>query len=312
MSVGIYEPAFEAIQQALEFDEKADYGSSRKYYMLGIELFLENVIKETNAKSKILIFSKIGEYLDRAEHLDELILQQSNEIVHTPGKHIKAIEHAFIVFHTLKQKRLFKLFTKKPKEDITPHVFGVPLKDVEKDPETNTPKVAKQCIEYLQNHVKLQGIFRISASGAELDELKKRIDNNETVDFNTYKDPHTIACLLKAYIRELPEPILTYELYNEFLLAQAIQDENECIIKFRSLVALLPPENVLFLRYLITFILKVSEYSDINFMTIPNLTIVFGPSLLNSKIVTIDDLVSHIGDINNAVRILIQDYNKIF
>ena len=40
------------------------------------------------------------------------------------------------------------------------------------------------------------------------------------------KDPHNVACLLKLYVRELPEPLGTFQLYDEWVKVSSLADEN--------------------------------------------------------------------------------------
>lgn len=60
-----------------------------------------------------------------------------------------------------------------------------------------------------------EGIFRISGNTREVNDLKARIENGHDVVLSDYS-PHTVACLLKLWLRELPEPLMTYDLYDDF------------------------------------------------------------------------------------------------
>ncbi|XP_028256192.1 rho GTPase-activating protein 1-like [Parambassis ranga] len=71
------------------------------------------------------------------------------------------------------------------------------------------------------------------------------------------EDIHLAAVILKIFLRELPEPLLTYQLYNDIV----------------NLASASP-------RYLITFLAQVSANSEVNKMTNSNLAVVFGPNLL--------------------------------
>src|SRR5690606_15701321 len=90
----------------------------------------------------------------------------------------------------------------------------------------------------------------------QLKKYKAQIDNGETLDFQKMKTPHYAANLFKAYLRELPKPILPFELYHAFLeaggmysilvishLYVALQDKEKRVEKFKSLIEKLPPLN---------------------------------------------------------------------
>jgi hypothetical protein len=63
----------------------------------------------------------------------------------------------------------------------------------------------------------VQGIFRISGTKDEVDSLKTSFDSGLDVDFNKVKDPHAVSNILKQYLRELPDPLLTFDKYDTFI-----------------------------------------------------------------------------------------------
>ncbi|CAG01094.1 unnamed protein product, partial [Tetraodon nigroviridis] len=93
-------------------------------------------------------------------------------------------------------------------------------------------------------------------------------------------DPHAIAGALKSYLRELPEPLMTLELYDEWIQASNIQDMDKRLQALMGTCEKLPTDNLNNFRYLIKFLAKLSEYQDANKMTPSNMAIVLGPSLL--------------------------------
>jgi hypothetical protein len=56
---------------------------------------------------------------------------------------------------------------------------------------------------------------------SEIEDYKDQFDNGVEVDLNECKNVHTVAGLLKLWLREMPEPILTFELYVQLLLCRA-------------------------------------------------------------------------------------------
>jgi hypothetical protein len=69
----------------------------------------------------------------------------------------------------------------------------------------------------LRNHYTLEGIFRLSGAAAEIQELKQDFDKGNDVDLQDCNDPHVVAGLLKQFLRELPDPIFTYDMYDNFI-----------------------------------------------------------------------------------------------
>ena len=63
----------------------------------------------------------------------------------------------------------------------------------------------------------VEGIFRISASSTKLQKYKNEYNRGLPVEFPEKIDPHTVAGLLKLYLRELPEPVIPFNMYSSFV-----------------------------------------------------------------------------------------------
>ncbi|XP_060219487.1 rho GTPase-activating protein 44 isoform X6 [Meriones unguiculatus] len=125
-----------------------------------------------------------------------------------------------------------------------------------------------------------EGLFRVAPSASKLKKLKAALDCC-VVDVQEYSaDPHAIAGALKSYLRELPEPLMTFELYDEWIQASNIQEQEKRLQALWNACEKLPKANHNNIRYLIKFLSKLSEYQDVNKMTPSNMAIVLGPNLL--------------------------------
>ncbi|XP_036053028.1 rho GTPase-activating protein 44 isoform X4 [Onychomys torridus] len=125
-----------------------------------------------------------------------------------------------------------------------------------------------------------EGLFRVAPSASKLKKLKAALDCC-VVDVQEYSaDPHAIAGALKSYLRELPEPLMTFELYDEWIQASNIQEQDKRLQALWNASEKLPKANHNNIRYLIKFLSKLSEYQDVNKMTPSNMAIVLGPNLL--------------------------------
>lgn len=125
-----------------------------------------------------------------------------------------------------------------------------------------------------------EGLFRVAPSASKLKKLKAALDCC-VVDVQEYSaDPHAIAGALKSYLRELPEPLMTFELYDEWIQASNIQEQDKRLQALWNACEKLPKANHNNIRYLIKFLSKLSEYQDVNKMTPSNMAIVLGPNLL--------------------------------
>ncbi|XP_040924354.1 rho GTPase-activating protein 44-like isoform X5 [Betta splendens] len=125
-----------------------------------------------------------------------------------------------------------------------------------------------------------EGLFRIAPSASKLKKLKASLDCG-VLDVQEYSaDPHAIAGALKSYLRELPEPLMTFELYNDWIQASNVQDQDKRLQALLRACEKLPPANNNNFKYLIKFLSKLTEYQDVNKMTPGNIAIVLGPNLL--------------------------------
>uniref|UniRef100_A0A8C3K635 Family with sequence similarity 13 member C n=1 Tax=Calidris pygmaea TaxID=425635 RepID=A0A8C3K635_9CHAR len=137
-------------------------------------------------------------------------------------------------------------------------------------------------VEYLElfglEHV---GIFRISGSVNKIKELKQKYDQGEKVDLINDGDVDSVASLLKLFLKELPVAVFPDNICSGLL--KAYQEHKvhttECIENLRQLLSCLPKAHQNLLHFLSAFLLKVATYSAVNFMTLENLAIVFGPAL---------------------------------
>ncbi|XP_061561338.1 rho GTPase-activating protein 44 isoform X2 [Phycodurus eques] len=125
-----------------------------------------------------------------------------------------------------------------------------------------------------------EGLFRVAPSASKLKKLKASLDCG-VLDVQEYSaDPHAIAGALKSYLRELPEPLMKFELYNDWIQASNNPDQDKRLQALRCACDKLPTANNNNFRYLIKFLSKLTEFQDVNKMTPGNIAIVLGPNLL--------------------------------
>nr|XP_019938980.1 PREDICTED: SH3 domain-binding protein 1-like [Paralichthys olivaceus] len=160
-------------------------------------------------------------------------------------------------------------------------VYGEPLLShlSQSDREIATP--IQECIHMLlRTGMGEEGLFRLAAAASVVKRLKTCLDQG-TVDHSEFSmDPHAVAGALKCYLRELPEPLMTFELCKDWFKAAGEKDLTEKLEQFRVLLKKLPPENYNNLRYLVQFLSLLSEQQAVNKMSPSNIAIVLGPNLL--------------------------------
>ncbi|XP_029857963.1 rho GTPase-activating protein 17 isoform X4 [Aquila chrysaetos chrysaetos] len=162
--------------------------------------------------------------------------------------------------------------------------FGTPLEEHLKRSGREIAVPIEACVMMLlETGMREEGLFRIAAGASKLKKLKAALDCSTSQLDEFYSDPHAVAGALKSYLRELPEPLMTYSLYEEWTQAANIQDQDKKLQELWRICNRLPKHYHANFRYLIKFLAKLAQNSDINKMTPSNVAIVLGPNLLWAK-----------------------------
>eukprot|EP01104_Vermistella_antarctica_P009740 TRINITY_DN2527_c0_g1_i1.p1 TRINITY_DN2527_c0_g1~~TRINITY_DN2527_c0_g1_i1.p1 ORF type:complete len:606 (+),score=131.74 TRINITY_DN2527_c0_g1_i1:253-2070(+) len=195
-----------------------------------------------------------------------------------------------------------------------PRQFGVDL-----DPyATELPFVLEKTVNYFYAvGVEQEGIFRLSGSHDKIQALRKAFDRGDNVDLTDPDiDYNCVSGLLKQYLRELPEPLLSFELYDCFLAAVAVPtdtDGTEHMVKtVKKTLGFLPVGIMMVVKFLMKFLHFVTQHADQNKMTPSNMAIVFSPTLLRPQE---DDLAAVLEDTpfsNKLVELLLTNYEFLF
>ncbi|XP_034449691.1 rho GTPase-activating protein 17b isoform X3 [Hippoglossus hippoglossus] len=135
----------------------------------------------------------------------------------------------------------------------------------------------------LETGMKEEGLFRIAAGASKLKKLKAALDCSTSQLEEFYSDPHAVAGALKSYLRELPEPLMTFGLYDEWLQSSSVSDPDKRLQALWVTCDHLPKTHKANLRYLVKFLAKLAQDSDVNKMSTNNIAIVLGPNLLWAK-----------------------------
>ncbi|KAJ3107211.1 hypothetical protein HDU97_004631 [Phlyctochytrium planicorne] len=151
------------------------------------------------------------------------------------------------------------------------------------------PILVYECCKYIRtNGLKTNGIFRVNGSEKRIQQLGEVFDAGPRYGHGFNFEGYTIydvADLLKKFVRTLPDPLLTSELYPYFLKCLDIPVENGARCKaFRWLCMLLPPPHLILFEYLLELFVLVANHAGDNQMTATNLARIFSPNLLRPKL----------------------------
>ncbi|NWS50986.1 RHG29 protein, partial [Chunga burmeisteri] len=220
------------------------------------------------------------------------------------------------------------------------HLFGVEFAQAAKNIPDGIPFIIKKCTSEIESRaLNVKGIYRVNGAKSRVEKLCQAFENGKDLVELSDLYAHDISNVLKLYLRQLPEPLILFRLYNEFIgLAKESQNVNEeldakqaspkskkrqsicielnrIIIKIKDLLKQLPVPNYNTLQYLIGHLHRVTEQSDENKMSASNLGIIFGPTLIRPRqtdaTVSLSSLVDYPYQAR-VVELLITYYEKIF
>ncbi|XP_042342129.1 rho GTPase-activating protein 42 isoform X2 [Plectropomus leopardus] len=174
----------------------------------------------------------------------------------------------------------------------------------------------RKCIDLVESRgINTMGLYRIGGVNSKVQKLMTMVFSSKApvdmdLDPETW-DNKTITSGLKNYLRCLSEPLMTFKLHKDFIMAVKSDDQNYRVCAVHALVHKLPEKNKEMLELLIKHLVTVSTQSQFNLMTVSNLGVIFGPTLMRSQEETVAAMMN-IKFQNIVVEILIENFNKIF
>ncbi|KAM6960107.1 rho GTPase-activating protein 36 isoform 2-T2 [Tautogolabrus adspersus] len=189
------------------------------------------------------------------------------------------------------------------------------------------PRVLERCCSHIETHgLQTVGIFRVGSSKKRVRQLREDFDVGVDVQLDEEQSVHDVAALLKEFLRDMPDPLLSRELYPAFLHANLLRGSDQ-LQYLQHLLYLLPPCNCDTLLRLLSLLHTVQSYAQDsigtndeeicgNKMTAANLAVIFGPNLLqrervgdtNPYAIGIEDSTSII----SVTLVLVQNYRRLF
>ncbi|NXN93162.1 RHG06 protein, partial [Rhinopomastus cyanomelas] len=156
------------------------------------------------------------------------------------------------------------------------------------------PRLVDSCCQHLEKHgLQTVGIFRVGSSKKRVRQLREEFDRGEDVVLDEEHSIHDVAALLKEFLRDMPDPLLTRELYTPFINTLLLEPDEQ-LSTLQLLIYLLPPCNCDTLHRLLQFLSTVAGHAEDttgkdgqevtgNKMTSLNLATIFGPNLLHKQ-----------------------------
>ncbi|XP_052012246.1 rho GTPase-activating protein 12 isoform X2 [Apodemus sylvaticus] len=218
------------------------------------------------------------------------------------------------------KKNLKKFLTRRPtlqavreKGYIKDQVFGSNLANLCQRENGTVPKFVKLCIEHVEEHgLDVDGIYRVSGNLAVIQKLRFAVNHDEKLDLNDSKweDIHVITGALKMFFRELPEPLFTFNHFNDFVNAIK-QEPRQRVTAVKDLIRQLPKPNQDTMQILFRHLKRVIENGEKNRMTYQSIAIVFGPTLLKPERET-GNIAVHTVYQNQIVELILLELSTVF
>ncbi|XP_066278270.1 rho GTPase-activating protein 19-like isoform X4 [Branchiostoma lanceolatum] len=198
-------------------------------------------------------------------------------------------------------------------------VFGAPLT------EEGLAQI-HQLIDFLGNHTHVEGIFRIPGNSHRQQRLKDSLNSGVDIDLDLGEfTPHDVASVLKIFLGELPEPLLTTRHYPAYLQVPDMMlfdksvktdkpNKERQIETYQLLFWLLPNVNRKLLQAVLSLLYKTAQAQKDhkNRMSAHNLGVMFAPHVLWPRSLTIADLKDNVNKLNGAVAFIIKHSQRVF
>ena len=158
----------------------------------------------------------------------------------------------------------------------------------------------------------IEGIYRKSGGNSQVQQVKDGFESNDP-NFDL-SDPdldiNAVTSCLKQYFRKLPNPLITFDVYDVLLAATTITDTEERAKAMRQAVLDLPKAHRDVLEFLVFHLDRVTKQSQENMMTATNIAVVFAPTIMRPE--SIQREMSDTTTKNAAVQFLVENCKGIF
>ncbi|KAG1949475.1 SLIT-ROBO Rho GTPase-activating protein 2 isoform X2 [Pimephales promelas] len=175
------------------------------------------------------------------------------------------------------------------------------------------PLMVESCIRFISRHgLHHEGIFRVSGSQVEVNDIKNAFERGEDPlagDQNDH-DMDSIAGVLKLYFRGLDNALFPKEVFHDLMSCVSMENLQDRAVHIHKVLLSIPSNTLLIMRYLFAFLNHLSQYSDDNMMDPYNLAICFGPTLMS--VPEGHDQVSCQAHVNELIKTIIIHHESIF
>ncbi|KAJ8415440.1 hypothetical protein AAFF_G00424200 [Aldrovandia affinis] len=177
------------------------------------------------------------------------------------------------------------------------------------------PILVQKCAEFIREHgLSEEGIFRLPGQDKQVKQFRDAFDAGERPSFPSDTDVHTVASLFKLYLRELPQPVVPWAQYQDFLDCSHQLNPNSALgrDKLEKQIYLLPRANYNLLSYICRFLYEVQQNSKVNKMSVENLATVIGVNLLKPQTEDPITMMRGTPQIQKLMTVMIRQHEGLF
>ncbi|KAF2750093.1 RhoGAP-domain-containing protein [Sporormia fimetaria CBS 119925] len=174
------------------------------------------------------------------------------------------------------------------------------------------PAIVSRCIEEVElRGMDVEGIYRKSGGSSQVNQVRAGFEKSNEYDISDGDlDIHSVTSALKNYFRRLPIPLITFDVYDQFLEAGQIEDPDRKTKAMIAAINEIPRTHRDCLQFLVFHLSRVIQHSKENLMTALNLAVVFAPTIMRPM-----DIQRELTDValqRNAVQGLLENHRFIF
>uniref|UniRef100_A0ABM5G2D0 Rho GTPase-activating protein 19 isoform X1 n=1 Tax=Pogona vitticeps TaxID=103695 RepID=A0ABM5G2D0_9SAUR len=257
---------------------------------------------------------------EKPEVFTEIVVSNITRLIDLPGAELAQLmgeEEPQIPGGAGMSSRFFRSL-KPAKRKEKGVVFGAPLT------EEGIAQIS-QLIEYLHKNLRVEGLFRVPGNSTRQQNLRDALNSGIEIDLDSGEfHSNDVATVLKMFLGQLPEPLLTHKHFHAHLkisdLTQfdekgnktSIPDKERQIEALQLLFLILPAPNRNLLKLLLDLLYQTAKKQDKNKMSAHNLALMFAPHILWPRNVTANDLQENIAKLNNGMAFMIKHSQKLF
>lgn len=184
---------------------------------------------------------------------------------------------------------------------------------------SDVPTFVRKCIAEIEkgDHLKTDGVYRQSGNLSHVQRIRLQVDQGNLAVLESVDDVHVLTGALKLFFRELKEPLIPWECVSPLISAANNANKKQRIRQMRDVIisSRMPIPHRATLAALLRHLVKVTEMKEFNRMQVPNLAIVFGPTLMwppTQHLVSQNNMALDMMQQNIVVEALLNNVQNIF